>query len=129
MTAIAVVAGVVTGLGGFLGFLFYMVRWARTESNEVKENLGELRTQDSRIRGLEKAVADRDKTIETLTGDKKRLNAALAFAEADYQEILATLAAGGDGAGLGDRVNAALERLSKLSADPKASPSAPTEDH
>ncbi len=105
----------VVGLAAVLGLVFYLVRWTRSVTERADDRVSELRTQDSRIRGLETAVAERNETIDTLKRDVARAERGVKVAKDDFDEILQTLASGGDAAGITSRINSALDRLSKLS--------------
>jgi hypothetical protein len=117
MSGVGIVAGVVAALAIVFGLLFYLLRWLRSRSQAADGRLEKLRTQDATIAGLRTAVAERDETIDTLNTQLAAANRALGAAREQYDEILADiLASGGNPSGLVDRVNAALERLSKLPA-------------
>ena len=109
-----------------LGLVFYLVRWTRSVSERADERIVKLRDQDSSVRGLRTSVSERDVTIATLRRQTARANASVEAAKDDFNEILETLASGGNASGIARRINTSLDRLSKLS-ETSSAPS--TEDH
>ncbi len=124
MTAGAILAAV-TVLGGSLALIWRLVGWAIDLATKAVKNVEELRTQDARLNGLTTAVAERDGTIKTLRDEVRRADAGVKVAKEQFNEILETLAADGSSAGVSDRINAALDRLSAL---PTAAPAPAAED-
>lgn len=113
MSEIALI-GSVAVLGGALTLVWRLFSWGIKASDARVTGLTELRTLDSRVRGLQVAVDAHKETIKTLKGQLARADAAVAASKEQFDEILQTLAHSGDPARASAVANAALERLSKL---------------